>query len=76
MRGRLWVLDAGTPTCWPKVVVLDLRRNEEVRQIKLCPSQERKNMRENEELRGVCGGSNRRMEKKFIMRDLTLCTDI
>jgi hypothetical protein len=45
------------------VVVLDLRRNEEVRHIKLCPSQERKNMKENEELRGICGGSNRRREK-------------
>lgn len=35
MRGRLWVLDAGTAVCSPKVVVFDLRRNEEVRQVKL-----------------------------------------
>ncbi|KDR24274.1 uncharacterized protein LOC110827463 [Zootermopsis nevadensis] len=30
MRGRLWVLDAGTKICSPKVIVFDLRRNEEV----------------------------------------------
>jgi hypothetical protein len=63
MRGRLWVLDAGTLTCWPKVVVLDLRRNEEVRQIKLGASEQRKNMEENEGLRGIYGGGNKRMEK-------------
>ena len=32
-RGRLWVLDAGTVICRPKVVVFDLRINEEVRQV-------------------------------------------
>ena len=35
MRGRLWVLDAGTVICRPKVVVFDLRRNEEVRQVEI-----------------------------------------
>ena len=35
MRGRLWVLDAGTVICRPKVVVFDLRRNEEVRQVQI-----------------------------------------
>ncbi|GFG32835.1 hypothetical protein Cfor_06333 [Coptotermes formosanus] len=34
-RGRLWVLDAGTAICCPKVVVFDLRRNEEVLRVKL-----------------------------------------
>ena len=35
MRGRLWVLDAGTAICRPKVVVFDLRRNEEVRKVEI-----------------------------------------
>jgi len=35
MRGRLWVLDAGTVICRPKVLVFDLRRNEEVRQVEI-----------------------------------------
>jgi hypothetical protein len=34
-RGRLWVLDAGTAICCPKVVVFDLRRNEEVSQAEI-----------------------------------------
>lgn len=35
MRGRLWVLDAGTVICRPKVLVFDLRKNEEVRQVEI-----------------------------------------
>jgi len=35
MRGRLWVLDAGTVICRPKVVVFDLRRNEEVTKMEI-----------------------------------------
>jgi hypothetical protein len=61
MRGRLWVLDAGTLTCWPKVVVFDLRRNVEVRYTKLGRSQQRENMGENATLRGISVGT--RMER-------------
>ncbi|XP_069685299.1 uncharacterized protein [Periplaneta americana] len=35
MRGRLWVLDAGTKSCSPKVVVIDLRMNEEISKMEL-----------------------------------------
>jgi len=35
MRGRLWVLDAGNVICRPKVVVFDLRKNEEVRRVEI-----------------------------------------
>ncbi|KAJ9577611.1 hypothetical protein L9F63_005798 [Diploptera punctata] len=30
MRGWLWVIDSGNAICWPKVVVYDLRSNEEL----------------------------------------------
>jgi hypothetical protein len=58
-------LDAGTLACWPKVVVFDLRRNEEVRQIKQGHSQQRKNMAENKGLGGIYGGSKRKMDKSM-----------
>jgi hypothetical protein len=46
MRGRLWVLDAGTVICRPKVVVFDLRRNEEVRKLEILSRFEGENIKE------------------------------
>jgi hypothetical protein len=45
------------------VVVFDLRRNEEVRQIKQGPSQQRKIMAENKGMGGIYGGSKKKMDK-------------